>query len=98
MAIVDGVWTISNLTFSTPCPGICSIRAAPYDKSMIRVWGTGPRSFTRTITDLLLRRFVTFTRVPRGNLRWAAVNWNISYGSPLAVSLPWNCLPYQDAF
>src|SRR6476469_6094997 len=42
-------------------------------------------------------RFVTFTKVPKGSFRWAAVNSNISKSSPLAVVLPWNCLPYQDA-
>src|SRR5437868_13706041 len=59
--------------------------------------GTGPRSFTRTMTQRPLCMLVTVTHVPRGSWRWAAVNWNISYGSPLAVVLPWNCLPYHEA-
>jgi hypothetical protein len=32
-----------------------------------------------------------------GRVRWAAVISFISYGSPLAVVLPWKISPYQDA-
>src|SRR6266850_1791174 len=64
---------------------------------MMRDSGTGPRSFTRTMTHRPLCMLVTLTHVPRGSWRCAAVNWNMSYGSPLAVVLPWNCLPYQEA-
>src|ERR1051326_7668595 len=44
-----------------------------------------------------LARLVTRTRLPKGRSRWAAVRSYISNASPLAVSLPWNCLPYQEA-
>src|SRR5256885_15134987 len=59
--------------------------------------GTGPRSFTRTMTQRPLCMLVTLTHVPRGSWRCAAVNWNMSYGSPLAGGLPWKFLPYQEA-
>src|SRR3954468_1074238 len=74
-----------------------SILAAPYDRSITLDLGTGPRSFTLTTTDLPLSRLVTFTRVPSGSCLWAAVNWNMSYGSPLAVVFPWKLFPYQLA-
>src|SRR5258708_38599362 len=64
---------------------------------MIRFPTYGPRSLTRTIIHLPFFRFVTFTKVPKGSFRCAAVSSNMSKSSPLAVVLPWNCLPYQDA-
>jgi len=64
---------------------------------MILSRGTGPRSLIRTKIQRRLRRFVTFTQLPNGKVRCAAVSSYMSYGSPLAVGLPSKSLPYQDA-
>src|SRR5947209_11863249 len=58
---------------------------------------TGPRSLTFTVTARPLCRFVTFTYVPSGMVRLAAVMSYMSYGSPLAVGFPSKNSPYQDA-
>lgn len=73
------------MTFAIP--SIPSARAAPYDKSMIRLFH-GPRSLIRTYTDRRLRRLVTLAHEPSGSVRDAAVRAYMSYLSPLAVSLP----------
>src|SRR5512146_499978 len=59
--------------------------AARSDKSMMRPLANGPRSFTRTISDLPLSRLVTRTFTGIGNVRWAAVSSLPSYISPSAV-------------
>src|SRR5690606_1965103 len=51
-----------------------SFAAAALERSMTRPLMKGPRSLMRTTTVLPLRRLVTFTFVPKGRLRWAAVN------------------------
>src|SRR5271167_2499325 len=65
---------------------------------MIRFFGTGPRSLMRTITERSFFRSVTLTQEPSGKVRCAAVNWYMSYGSPLAVCLCWKMRPYHEAF
>src|SRR5271157_4849785 len=52
-----------------------------------RFFRTGPRSLIRTTTERSVLRSVTLTQEPRGSVRCAAVNWYMSYGSPLAVCL-----------
>ena len=66
---------------------------AELERSMMRPLTKGPRSFTRTTTVLPFWVLVTFTRVPKGRLRWAAVSLPWSKRSPLAVLRPWNSLP-----
>ena len=48
--------------------------AAARERSMIRPFLKGPRSFIRTSTDFSLSRLVTFTMLPHGRVRCAAVN------------------------
>ena len=60
-------------------------------------WPTkGPRSFTLTTTLRPLRRFVTFTFVPNGNVGCAIVSALALNSSPLAVGRLWNWPPYQE--
>ena len=47
--------------------------AAPLVRSMIRPWIKGPRSLIRTMIERPLRRFVTRTFDPNGNVLCAAV-------------------------
>src|SRR5687767_11619461 len=63
----------------------------------MRLFLKGPRSLTRTTTDLPLRTLRTSRSVPNGSEGWAAVISFISKRSPLAVRRPWNLRPYQDA-
>jgi hypothetical protein len=53
----------------------------------------GPRSLTRTTTDLPLARFVTRATLPRGRVLYAAESSSMSKISPLAVRLPWRRTP-----
>ena len=48
----------------------------------------GPRSLTRTVTDLPFAGLVTRTFVLNGRVLWAAVSADGSKFSPLAVSCP----------
>lgn len=59
--------------------------AAAFDRSMIRPLTNGPRSLIRTTTDLPVRELVTFTLVPKGRLRCAAVIFAGFIISPDAV-------------
>src|ERR1035438_6683692 len=56
-----------------------------------------PRSVMRTTTERLLLRLTTRTRVPKGSVGWQAVSAFMSNRSPLAVTLPLNTPPYQEA-
>ena len=67
-------WTTSSLTFATPPSTIPSVSAAAWETSTTRPRTYGPRSLTRTVTDCPLATFVTRSRVPNGNVGWAAVN------------------------
>ena len=78
-------------------PPIASRCAAARERSMIRPLPWGPRSLIVTSTTLPLRRFVTLARLPKGRRGWAAVSACWSKRWPLAVLLPWNPGPYQDA-
>src|SRR5258705_3491095 len=71
--------------------------AAAQDRSITRSGNRTPRSVIVTTTDRWLRRSVTFTRLPNGSVRWAAVNSFISNRRPLAVRWPCNTEPYQLA-
>ena len=51
----------------------------------------------RTTVEAPVSRWMTFTMLPNGSSRCAAVCAHMSYGSPLAVGLPWKSWPYQDA-
>ena len=64
---------------------------------MILLWGTGPRSLTRTKIDFRLLRLVTRTQLPRGRLRWAQVRAFMLKRSPDAVLRPLKSFPYQEA-
>src|SRR5262245_5296796 len=64
---------------------------------MIRPAPNGPRSLMRTTTARWFLRFVTRTRVPKGNVRCAAVSARMSKPSPLAVGPPWWRGPYHVA-
>ena len=59
-----GVLTRSRRTLAMPRPLIFSMRAALYERSMMRSVGTGPRSLILTRTQRWFRRFVTFTQTP----------------------------------
>lgn len=63
--------------------------------SMIRPLVNGPRSLIRTMAERPLRKFVTLTLVPNGNVLWAAVMVLGLALSPLAV---FDVMAYQDAF
>ena len=56
----------------------------------------GPRSLTRTTTVRPLRRFVTLTCVPKGNVGCAIVIASESKRSPLAVGRSWKAAPYHE--
>lgn len=64
---------------------------------MLRLGWWGPRSLMRTFTQRPFLSFVTFTPVPKGNVRCAAVITFLLKVSPLAVLCPWHSDPYQDA-
>src|SRR5687768_8254880 len=83
-----GAWRISTLTRANPARTMSSRFAAARERSRIRPFTNGPRSFTRTTTDRPFSRFVTRTVVPNGNVRWAAVSFPLSNLSPLAVGRP----------
>jgi hypothetical protein len=53
--------------------------------SMIRLLSNGSRSLIRTTTERPLRRLVTRTIVPKGDVRCAAVSLSGEYDSPLDV-------------
>src|ERR1700732_248209 len=71
--------------------------AAPQDRSITRSGYSTPRSVIVTTTDRWLRRFVTFTLLPNGKVRWAAVSSYILNRRPLAVRWPCSTEPYQLA-
>jgi hypothetical protein len=71
--------------------------AAPVERSITRPLAWGPRSLIRTTTERPFRRLVTRTFVPKGRVRWAAVNCPGLKVSPLAVRRPEKPLPYQEA-
>src|SRR5260370_38426930 len=71
--------------------------AAPQDRSITRSGYKTPRSVIVTTTDRWLRRSVTFTLLPNGSVRWAAVSSYILNRRPLAVRWPCNTEPYQLA-
>ena len=81
-------WTTSSLTFATPPSTIPSVSAAAWETSTTRPRTYGPRSLTRTVTDRPLATFVTRSRVPNGNVGWAAVNSCVLNFSPDAVFVP----------
>src|SRR5580765_8285036 len=68
--------------------------AAPFDKSSMRPLMNGPRSLIRTMTLRPLFWLVTFSLVPKGRLRCAAVIADGFMRSPLAVL---ECSAYQEA-
>ena len=74
---------ISVHTFPTLVRPIA--RAAPCDKSMSRPRVNGPRSLIVTIVETPVRGFVTFTRVPNGNVLCAAVRSSGRNSWPLVV-------------
>src|SRR5258706_9517016 len=88
---------MSRRTFCKPRPSKPRTRAVLYDTSIMRPSTTGPLSLIRTTTARPLRRLVTRTNEPKGNVGWAAVKACMSKGSPLAVSFPWKNSPYQEA-
>src|SRR6266545_1760488 len=92
-----GVESTRTLTGIVPAAMAPSLRAAAYERSMIRPATVGPRSFTRTSTERPFWRFVTSTFVPSGSAGCAAVSRYMSYGSPLAVRRPWWRSPYHEA-
>jgi hypothetical protein len=57
----------------------------------------GPRSFTRTETDLPVLGLPTTRQVPSGKDLWAAVRPSGLNTSPDAVRCPLSSLPYQEA-
>src|SRR5262245_54766667 len=72
-------------TAAWPAPTKPSSRAAAFDTSIMRPLTNGPRSLMRTTTALPLPVLVTFTLVPNGRLRWAAVRAEGFIRSPDAV-------------
>ena len=78
-------------------PDIASCFAAARDRSMTRPRPWGPRSLIVTSTALPFCRLVTRARLPRGKRGWAAVSRFWLKIWPLAVFLPWNPGPYQEA-
>src|SRR5687768_16091132 len=73
---------------ATPASTIPNWRAAFFDTSIMRPGANGPRSLMVTFTERPLARLVTFTCVPNGNVRCAAVSFSCLNGSPLAVVRP----------
>ena len=61
-------WTTSSLTFARPAPTIPSASAAAYETSTVRPATYGPRSLTRTVTDLPVATLVTRNLVPNGKV------------------------------
>src|SRR6478672_11278538 len=80
--------TTSSFTFAVPERTMPSTCAAEYDTSTTRPGTYGPRSLTRTVTDLPVVVLVTRSLVPNGRLGCAAVNSFGSNFSPLAVDFP----------
>ena len=78
----------SMLTLATPRWIIPKALAALFDKSMTPA--SPHLSLIKTITDFPVNLSVTFTRLPRGNLLYAAVNLLCEYISPVAVRFPTN--------
>ena len=74
-----------------------SASAAPWLRSITRLWENGPRSLMRTTTALPVTELRTHTRVPNASVRCAAVRSWLSKRSPLAVRRPWKRGPYQEA-
>lgn len=64
---------------------------------MTRPRWEGKRSLMRTTTLLPVAVKVTFTRVPKAKLTWAAVRASWSKGSPLEVRFPSKPGPYHEA-
>src|SRR5262245_12027713 len=77
--------TTSTLTLATPLPVMPNVSAADAETSTTRPRTNGPRSLTRTVTERPVSTSVTRSRVPNGNVRWAAVNSFLLNFSPLAV-------------
>src|SRR6476659_4610277 len=71
-----------------------SCLAAASETSSMRPLTNGPRSLTRTTTLRPLFWLVTLSLVPKGRLRWAAVNAPGFMRSPEAVV---ECSEYQEA-
>src|SRR5690606_28775308 len=71
-----------------------SLFAAAFDRSITRPLMKGPRSLTRTTTDLPFSWLVTLSLVPKGRVRCAAVSSDGSICSPEAV---WEYSAYQEA-
>jgi hypothetical protein len=86
----DAFSTTTTSTRSVPCSRMPMRLAAASETSMIRRFLAvySPRSLMVTTTCCFVRRFVTFTFVPRGNERCAAVNCCRGKRSPLAVLRP----------
>jgi len=63
----------SSFTGATPRASMLILAAAALERSITRPPQNGPRSLTRTTTLWLLDMLVTFTRVPQGRKRCAAV-------------------------
>ena len=74
-----------SLTNVVPAFRKPSLPAAAFVRSMRRPPTKGPRSLIRTTTSRPFLTFVTFTRVPNGSERCAAVMSFGSHGSPEAV-------------
>ncbi len=90
-AVYDGVWkpeSVDSSTWAEPRRTMPSAAAAPYDRSMILLRETGPRSLIRTRTDGLPPGSVTRIHDPSGSVRCAAVMAYMSKRSPLAVRRP----------
>ena len=84
----DGPAITVSFTFAVPGPIRSMLRAAAFERSMIRSRTNGPRSVMRTSTVLLLDKFFTRTQVPKGSVRCAAVHCSMSYISPFAARRP----------
>lgn len=81
--------TTSSRTLPVPGPIRPMRLAASRERSIARPLWAGKRSLTRTTTLLPVESSVTFTRVPKAQVGWAAVRSSWSKRSPLEVFLPW---------
>ena len=92
--VTVGIYSMtSSLTCAKPRLSIFNDVAAAWERSITLPLMNGPRSLTRTNTERLLSRCVTFTRVPKASRGWAAVKSFMLKTSPLAVRLPWYFAP-----
>ena len=78
----------STRTRASPDLVIPRTVAAARETSMIRPLWYGPRSLIRRSTDFPFSKLVTFTMLPNGRWRCAAVKFVWLKISPLAVRLP----------